>query len=212
MPTDTFAITSNGDDGSGFYSKAGAWPPETGGSWTNQGGNSMFVFKNQVGVSASCENDNCFVRFDTSTIPAGSTITAATLKLWVISKTDTAGFDVVADFYDFGGEPTVAGDYINAASPSIWTAVDIGAITVGAVNDFVLTDLTGIMRSGDVNGQGNAGITGIRLTLTAGAPASNTESSSEFATFDHATLQEPRLEVTYDLPPASSASLAWVKA
>jgi len=129
------------------------------------------------------------MRWDTSVIGSGSTVTAATLKVYVISKQlNEAGRSLVGDYYDFGSEPTVGADWVETASPSIFTAIGIGSITAGAVNNITLTDLSGISRTG---------YTGIRLTLSSGAPTAGNTDFVQFATREHATFQEPRLSVTW---------------
>ena len=130
-----------------------------------------------------------WLRFDTSSIPDNATITAASLDLYATAKTDGANnYNLVADYYDFGGDALVIGDCIETSSPAILTA-DLGAITLSAVNTFTITDLTGISKTG---------ITGIRLTLSSGTPTVTNE--VWFAASEHATAQEPRLTVTYTIP------------
>lgn len=198
MPSTTFSITANADDGSGYYQSA-SWPP-SGGTWTNTTGGSGWVSKI---VSGDYFNDITLLRFDTSSIPDDATIDSAVLKLYCISKQDVGSYALVGDYYDFGGTPTVAGDWVETASPSIWSALDLGSITTSAVNNITLTDLTGISKTG---------YTGIRLTLSSGTPVdASLEGSLEFAMLDHATLQEPQLEVTYTVG-SSTANVAWFTA
>jgi hypothetical protein len=199
MPTDTFSITSAANDGTG-YKSGSSWPPA--GAWTDYSDNSdnyLWIYKINNSTSPLYENDLTFLRFDTSSIADGSTVTGAVLKLYAISKTDNDNFGVVGDYYDFGGEPTVDADYTEYSTPSIWTAVDLSAITASAVNDFTLTDLTGISLSG---------YTGIRVTLSSGTPGigHGQDSSVAWAAYEHAS-QEPRLEVTYTEAAGGSSIL-----
>lgn len=207
MPTDTFPISPSTNDGTAFWSRA-TYPPTT--STTTFGdepGDTLFVTNGFFSPNYIIEET--FLRFDTSTISSSATITAANLLLYALSKVDGANNkDLVGDYYDFGGEPVIEADGIEGASPSIFSAVDLAAITTSAVNTIALTDLTGVKRAGENNGQGFTGITGIRLTLTAGIPT--VDNNVQFAAQEHAN-QEPRLEVTYTIPVAS-ANLAWIRA
>ena len=191
MPTDTFS-TTDANDGSGYYAGGATWPANSG-TWNDEPGGSIWVSKTDEGVNYT--QDSAFLRFDTATIDDAATITAATLKLYVVSKTDSDNYSLVGDAYDFGGEPTVAADWVETASPSIFSAVDLGSLTTSAVNNIAITDLAAVNKTG---------FTGIRLTLSAGTPTA--ANFVEFAASEHAQ-QEPRLEVTYDLP-----GLAWIRA
>lgn len=186
MPTDTFVISAAGNDGTGFR-QAATWAGIGAGSFTADDGSTLFVSKLHSGSTFFA--DVSFLRFDTSALPEGITVTGANLLLFVIGKQDQdTTFGLVADYYDFGGEPSVAGDWIETASPSILAATDLGVISTGGVNTIALSDFTGISTSG---------FTGIRLTLSAGTPGSpDVVNSLDIAAQEHAS-QEPRLEVTY---------------
>ncbi len=193
MPTVTFPIAVAGDDGSVVYSHT-AWPPN-GGTFT--AGTNLYLSKDG---GATKYNDVSCVRFDTSSVPDNATVTAASLALYCGSKSDnaTSNYSVVADYYDFGGSPTVPGDWIETASPSIWTAVDLGSVTANAINTFTLTNLTGISKTG---------YTGIRITFSAGAPTGTNELS--IASYEDAN-QEPRLTVTYTVPATTQTGIAQI--
>jgi hypothetical protein len=152
--------------------------------------------------------DIAYFRFDTSSLPDTAVVSGATLKLYINSKgTSVDNMSVVGDYYDFGGEPVVTGDYIQTASPSIITPVSINGVATGVVVDFVFTDFTGISLTG---------ITGIRLTCSAGTPTSGNDNYIEIAQREHATLQEPQFDVVWALVDATlvqvpmAASMSYV--
>jgi hypothetical protein len=180
MPTDTFAISSAANDGS-CYKQGSTWPPTT---FAVDDGVDQYATKIKIG-STYFADVSC-LRFDTSSIPDTATITAANLLIDVIAKADDdTTFSLVGEYYDFGGEPSDSTDWKETASPQI-LSVDIGSITAGAVNSIPLTDLSGINKTG---------ITGIRLTLSAGTPTG--QNGVHYAAQEHTTRQEARLEVTY---------------
>lgn len=189
MPTATFSIASAADDGTGI-AQNNSWPPTT---WTDDSDNADNALYNSKGSFSSVTyyHEQSFMRWDTSPIDDLSTILAANLAVWVDSKQDADNaFSFVGDYYDFGGEPTVSGDRVETPSPSIFTAVDITGITVSAVLTLPLTDLSGISKTG---------FTGIRTGLSAGTPTLGplVQNSVRIIAFEHATLQEPQLQVTW---------------
>ena len=129
------------------------------------------------------------LRFNTGAVlPDGATLTGANLILTASENVFGSGteFDLVGDYYAYDGVPTVTGDWIETASPSIFSAWDMNGLASGDTETIPLTDLSGISTTG---------YTGIRLTMTAGTPSTGT--SVSFASLNNATWQEPRLEVTY---------------
>lgn len=102
-----------------------------------------------------------YMRFDTSSIPDGETVISATLKLWVDSVFDADGLSVIADWYDYGGNPSTSGDWVHTiASANAIAAVAISGISAGAYKTFTLDNVGNISK---------AGYTGIRVGLTARA-------------------------------------------
>lgn len=211
MPTATFSVASNDDDGYGECDDT-VWPPSTATFVDRCAGNpgEMYALKD----GSTFLSANCWVRWNTgATIPSTATINSAKILVYPTFRNAADGsgtFKLVADYYDFGGCPSVVSDYTLTASPSIFTAVNYMTWTLNAVNEIVLTDLTGIMRSGESNGQGIANYTGVRFTLD--EPITPTgQNYVLIAPLEHATGQEPRLEVTYTEAP-TGGPIAWVRA
>ena len=75
------------------------------------------------------------LRFDTSSLPDGATITAATLKLHVTAKTDADNRSLVGEWYPSSNWPIDAADYTLNSSANALTGADITQISTGAVSE-----------------------------------------------------------------------------
>lgn len=189
MPTTTFSITADADDGSGYWEDT-AWPP-TGGTFNTDDGASMFATR---WVSATYVSEVAVMRFDTSSLTSGAVVSAATLKLYCEAAINANGYSVEGDYYDFGGEPTVAADWaLTPSGTSIFTGIPTTSWTTSAVNNVTLTDLSGI---------NTTGYTGIRLIMV-GAGTPTGQNFVQWATAESAN-QEPRLDVTYSAPAVTN--------
>lgn len=193
MPTETFTITANAqDDGAQMSDASWATVVSGGGSFSARTGNATAVV-----VKAANFGEfyiyNALFRFDTSSLPDAAVITAARLKIYVDSANDTADdVEYAADFYDFGGEPAVSGDWEASSSGNAIATIDPDLLTTSAVNNIDLTGLSGINKSG---------YTGIRI-----APKDTTEPTGDnfirFAANEHGSGDPAALEVTYAIPVA----------
>jgi hypothetical protein len=125
-----------------------------------------------------------FMRWDTSPIPDGATITSATLSLDIMAQVNANGRNFTLDWYDFGAAADCT-DWVHDALNTAGTYT-IASMTNGAVNVLPLIALTNINK---------AGFTGIRTHIDGDAPTGNNE--IDWATWDHLTKAAPRLTVTY---------------
>ena len=192
MPTVTFAIAIDNDDGTGYRGGGAVWANIGTATFTAEETTNLVASKTLFGGNYYV--DNAYMRFDTSSIPDGAVITSARLILYIDSNNtfDDDGLSFAADFYDFGGEPSVAGDWEQTSSGDAISSFTTASLTTNAVNNLNLTGLSGINKTG---------YTGVRI-----APVNTTAptglNSIEIAAFE-AAQQEPRLEVTY-------TTTAWV--
>ena len=201
MPTDTFPIAVDTDDGTGYRGGGAVWENIGTATFTAEETTNIVASKTLFGGNYYV--DNAYMRFDTSSIPDGAVITSARLILYIDSNNtfNDDGISLAADFYDFGGEPSVSGDWEQSSSGDAISSFTIVSLTTNAINNISLTGLSGINKTG---------YTGIRI-----APVDTTAptglNSIEIASFE-AAQQEPRLEVTYTTDtPAGEAGPTLIK-
>lgn len=141
-------------------------------SWPANGGtlsdnvNPEYVGKSETsGTGSSYYNDWTIISWDTSSLGAGATISAAYIRLYVNGKSNGT-FSLIADNYNgWAGGNLVAGDWVETASPNVITSTAVTSITNSAYNQIDLTDLTAINKTGE---------TALRFTFTSGTPGNGT--------------------------------------
>jgi glucose/arabinose dehydrogenase/PKD repeat protein len=182
--TVTFSVATSGDDGN-VTARGASYPPPgtpavnvTGASLTAGRRFAFNAYENLVGL----------VRFNTSTLPDNATITSAKLRLTVTGKADTDGRNLVGEWYLASHWPIDASDYTPNANGGAFSA-DITALNAEAANELTLSNLGSILTTG---------MTGLRLTIDGGRPTG--DNYVQLSTFDHATLTEPQLIVSYTTP------------
>jgi glucose/arabinose dehydrogenase/PKD repeat protein len=137
------------------------------------------------------------LRFDTSALPDGATVTSATLRLYVSGKADADNRTLLAEWYPSSNWPIDTGDYALSSSANAMSGVDITGIGVGKSNDFSLMGVTAISKTG---------YSGLRLHVSGGQPAG--DNYVQFASFDNPTLPEAQLIVTYTTAQAPANTAA----
>lgn len=200
MPTDTFTIAANSDDGYGRELGVG-WPVSSADIFADEpfGPDICSVAKHaNGGFYVICG----YLRFDTSSLPDTAVISAAALKLFLLDDASPdAGTTIAVDYYDFGGSPSTVADWELSSNGNAVSAFTISSLTSGVVNTIALTSFAGISLNG---------FTGFRI-----APATTTQPTgdnfADFASLEHATGAPPQLEVTYTVPVATAA-VAWIRA
>ena len=158
--TVTVPVRAGPDDGSWQYTHT-AWPPNPGTGVavddTTARAEKTFQTPNYTGSAA-------FFRFDTSVIPVDAVVIAADLRFFknAFSSNGADNFKVVGEYYDFGGEPSEAVDWVETISgTSIFTPLVNGFNILTGYNTIPINNLSGINK---------LGYTGIRITLSAGTP------------------------------------------
>ena len=180
-----FPVVADADDGTGER-VAATWAGIASGTFTGESTDTLWISKY---FNTTYSHDMTCLEIDTSGLPDMATVVKATLKEYVISKQDAQNFGVVADYYHFGGEPTVAADWILTSDPSILASEDITPFASTAWNVMDVKELGGINKFG---------YTGIRLTLD--APATPTgDNHLEFAGSEHTTAPPFTLDLDYVL-------------
>jgi len=185
--TMTFPVTSGGDDGNVSVAGplASGYPPSS--------APSAFVSGNIFTVARRAAFGNFEVgvgllRFDTSGLPDGATISSATLQVHVTKKADADGRNLVAEWVSATIWPIDGADFALDSTASALVGRDVTAITTGAVNSLLLTGLSAISTTGP---------TALRLHLDGGQPSG--DNYVQMASLEHNALPEAKLVVSYTL-------------
>lgn len=192
MPTTEFSIAASGDDG--YVQGTDTVYPPASGSFADSGEGSLWLTKTlnagdyTIGV--------VLIRWDTSSLTDDATVTAATLRIYVSSRSDANGRNLTADWYDAGTITTA--DYTTTVGTNAHAGTAMSSLTESADNDLILTNVSNVSLTG---------YTGVRLHVSGGAPTGTTQLI--LPSLDHATLTEPRLIVTYtdNEPPPPTPKL-----
>ena len=197
MPTDTFNITVGGQDGSGSLSGA-TYPGGVTSFSANDGNGTIYANRGYNGAGTYFV-DNALMYFNTSTLPDDATVTAAELEVNVIAFVNTNNLDVVGEYFAYDGSPTIASDITLNESSTAIGGIAIASIGTGT-EIFALQNLSSISKTGN---------TGLRLKVTkrAGDAAPTGFNYIGIAEFEHATLPQAILRVTYTTTPTAGQTL-----
>jgi len=195
MPT--FSIAAGGDDGQ-RYRSAGLYANV---SADGTGGGELTQTKLYATRETGFYITVILLRWDTSSIPDGDTVTAATLDVYVETETNNPdGLSLVADWYDAGGTQNNA-DWANLDSgANAISGVTIASLTEGAVNSLTLSNA-----AANIN---KTGFTGLRLGISkrAADAAPTGFNAVVISALEHATNVEPKLVVVASAPTTQYGS------
>lgn len=152
MTVSTFEIASAADDGSG-YKTGGSYPP--GSAYNVEDGATCWAWKG----ATNNEVDVSFVRWDTSAIADGDDVSDVKVRIFISAKNDADGRNLVCDWYDFGGEPSVDADWTASVGTDAFS-VAIASLTAGDWNEITLSNPTNVNKTG---------YTGLRFGISGGA-------------------------------------------
>lgn len=199
-PTVTYSGTANADDG--YVScfdpfTVGAWPPDPSGSGSvtaYPGSTTSTTFSvrsqpNNYGVG--------MVRIDTSAIPDSAIISGANLVMVCYQQANTNVRNLTGAWYSSAFWPIDSSDwvywgYAGGAGYNTAFTYPLSSIAAGATATIPLTS------PGNIN---KAGYTGLRLFIDGGAPTG--ENYARFYGYADTSHTEPRLVVTYNVPPGA---------
>jgi len=200
----TFTINSDADDGAGRRSNA-VWANLLAGGAYTEMSNQPLLYLNKA-TTGTYFLGNVYFRFDTSGLPDDAEITAAVLKIYIQDALNKEAVLFAADYYDFGGEPSVAGDYVTSSPADAITTIDPSGFTIGVMESISLTSLTGISKTG---------FTGLRLAPK-DTVAPTVDNYVGIAQYEHASNPPAQLVVTYTTltldqvnPDADIATTGW---
>lgn len=192
MPTMTFNVAASGDDGVVDGSNA-TYPPATAGTVSDTG---ISVTVSRDFVSPNYRTRNGLIRWDTTTLPAGATITAATVRFTPSAKADANGRSLVAEWYSGSNWPIDTTDYAATAPGTPAASILLSSVVLNALTDLVFTDLSGINPTG---------YTGVRLHISGDEPTGMNRVS--LPTWDHTVAPEPQLIITYTVSQNLAATI-----
>ncbi len=202
MPQTTFSVAVTGDDG--FVSKQGTeaeWPP-TGTPFTADTTNTVIQMRKvRHQTFAFTEIIVGLIRFDTSSIPSNQTVSAATLRVQCVDTVLNTR-NLVIGYFANSDWPIDTADWSGADNPgSDAGTFPLSVFAAGTEEDLALTNLQNINLGG---------YTGLRLAIDGGQPVASGDPDHNLrvASWDHATLTEPQLIVTHDLPTYAFRTMA----
>jgi polyvinyl alcohol dehydrogenase (cytochrome) len=179
----TFSVAAGSDDGDvsvNDMATSGVYPPTgTPEPWSD---GTIFGVRRAAGYEVRTP----LLRFDTSSIPAGATITSASLRLYVTARTSDDGRNLVAEWFNNAAWPIDASDYTATASNTASTGVPLSSLNVNALNTLQLQNPGSISRTG---------YTTLRLHVDGGQPAG--ENAAWFAAFENGTQPGAQLVINW---------------
>ena len=189
MAVTTFSVAASGDDGFFDHWDATAptdYPPtENIETWAaNEAQTFLRANKWDNGESGI---QVPLLRFDTSSLADGATVTQAVLKIYVQAIDDNDNRSLNVEWYTPSAWPPVDASDFAVSVGSTAGAFDITGLTSSAVNNLTLSSPASVNLTG---------YTTLRLGISGGAPVG--QARVDFASLDHPTDPEPQLEVTYD--------------
>jgi hypothetical protein len=186
-----FRVTVSADDGyaSRESSTPGEWPV-TGAFGVSDSQTFLSVRKFQAAGFSDCTVSG--IRFDTSDLPDDAIVIEAILRLQTTAKGAATGRSIQVGYYAPANWPFDSADWSGDDNPgSNAGTFPISDFAVGTEENLVLSSPVSVAVGG---------YTGFRLSVSDAEPTLNDDHRVEFASFDHATVQEPQLLVTFVIP------------
>lgn len=193
MTVSNFDITVSGNDAQALSTSSATY---AGLAYSSHPSTNTNIGPNRVLSGGFYWNYVDLLKFDTSTLPDNDNVTAATLRIFVVSVSNANSRSIVGEYFTWDG---TSGDWTLTAPASPVLSVPLSSITAGSVsNDLPFTDFSGISKTGN---------TFLRLHISGGQPTG--VNSISYSAFDHATNPAPRLIVTHE-PGADLVGMAGI--
>ena len=180
--TVTFGESASGDDGD-IRVGGSSYPPSGVPSVSTAGGT---LTTGRRFVPWGYEVFTSLLRFDTSAIPDGATVTSATLRVYVTGKQNADNRGFVGEWYDAANWPIDAADWSLSSSGSALAATPLSGIATSATDDFSLQNVASVSKTG---------LTGLRFHVDGGQPSG--DNYVAVSSWDNTSLPKPQLVVTY---------------
>jgi len=141
-----FEVPSGAADTTAMYQHS-SWPPNAGTFSDNNDAGVVFINKS-IPAGTYTSTTGLF-RFDTSAIPDTDEILSAWFEPYIVGPSfgDADDCFVVGKYQAWGGTPSDAADWLEVATPSIWTPVDMDDIILDRRASWGLNDLSGISKT-----------------------------------------------------------------
>ena len=181
--TVTFSVTAGGDDGDVSVSgpQSGGYPP-SGSAAANTTGTLLtagrrLAFGNYQVLTG-------LLRFDTSSLPDGATVTGVKLRGYLTSVADADDRTLIGEWYS--AWPIDAADWTLTSGTNALAGTDITSLSKNSTVELTLANPGNISLTG---------YTGLRLGISGSQPGG--DNHVQFATLEHPSRPEPQLLVTY---------------
>jgi hypothetical protein len=126
------------------------------------------------------------LRFDTSGLPAGATVTSATLKLYVNKRLSQDGRSLVAEWAPSAVWPLASSDWTLSSSGNALAGVAISSLPSSGVASLSLAGLANVSTTG---------YTSLRLHVDGGQPSG--DNYVQFAASEDAAVADPQLVLNW---------------
>ena len=162
------------------------------------------------GTTADKYIDRGIFSFDLSSIPAGATITSATLSLYVTAKASGAGGAVgITSASPASTTALAATDFGSFGSTEYATRINFSAATTSAYNDFALNAAGLAYLESKIGTFAGFGVRG-SFDLDNSAPGTTVYSQWSVRTSEQSgTSQDPKLLISYTLARTTGDTWAW---
>jgi hypothetical protein len=182
MAQQTFQVAAGGDDGFAESTFPASYPP-------------AYLQHQMAQTTLDCSRafsgggywaNIPLLRFDTSTLPDNATITAATLQIQTTATpSNPDSRSLTASWNSWNG---TSSDYSTTAQTDALAGLALSSIGAAGIKNIPLDNVTGVSKTGT---------TYLKLFISGGQPTG--VNNLTIASFEHATAQEARLIVDYDL-------------
>jgi hypothetical protein len=194
VPSSTIAIAASGDDGY-LEQWSTAYGGTDGSQDTDTAFGEIYVRNDFMGFGGTNQyvRGNIILRFDTSSLPDNSIVTAATLELRSVAGfyADTDNRSLQIEWLADPGTITFASDFNATPAASAKAATDLTSLAAS-------TSYSWPLLNPDVN-ISRVAATGLRFHVDGASPTAGNRIG--FYSFDHATEPAPQLVITYSFPP-----------
>lgn len=194
MPPTTVSFIGSGANVQDVYRAGGGYPP---GGDIRHFIDATPLYASKTYNSGTFAIFNLLLAWDTASIPDGTNIIAASLRLFNVFAVNADARSFVCEYYDWDG---VSGSDWSAVAPTS----PICSIDLSSVSD----NSTITLPIGNLSGINKAGFTKIRGQISGGAPAATGGDHYNYLSMPPPSIAGAELIVTYSTPPVASFNVS----